>query len=57
MNEIKNKFYQILLQHIDNDNLRDNTKNLKQLSNEFLIRFIFLGISENKNSITHQKAP
>lgn len=51
MNEIKNKFYQMLIQNIDNENLRDNTKNLKQLSNEFLIRFIFLGISENKNSI------
>ena len=51
MNDIKNNFYQLLIEHIDNDNLRDNTKNLKQLSNEFLIRFIFLGISENKNSI------
>ena len=42
MNEIKNKFYQLLIQNIDNENLRDNTKNLKQLSNEFLIRFFLI---------------
>jgi len=51
INNIKNKLYQLLINNIDNDNIRDNTKNLKQLSNEFIIRFIFLGISENKNTV------
>ena len=51
LNNIKNKLYQLLTLNIDTNNIRDNTKNLKQLSNEFIIRFIFLGISENKNKI------
>lgn len=51
MNEVKNKLYQLLINNIEHNNLRDNTKNLKQLSNEFIIRYIFLGISENKNLI------
>ena len=51
INNIKNTFHQLLVSNIKNDNIRDNTKNLKQLSNEFIIRYIFLGISENKNKI------
>jgi hypothetical protein len=51
INNIKNTLHQLLISNINNDNIRDNTKNLKQLSNEFIIRFIFLGISENKNKI------
>ena len=51
INDIKYKLFNLLNTHIPVDKLRSNTKNLKQLSNEFIIRYIFLGISENKNSI------
>jgi hypothetical protein len=51
LNQIKNNFFQLINDNIESNNLRSNTKNLKQLSNEFIIRYLFLGISENKNTI------
>ena len=49
-NNIKTDFLNILLENIKPNNIRNNTKNLKQLTTETLIRFIFLGIFYNKNT-------
>ena len=49
--EIKNHYYNILCKYILTTNIRKNTKTLNQLTNESLIRYIFLGIAYNKNTI------